>query len=80
MTFHDKIKLTVGKGNHCERKVLQKRRCKEQLKGCEMMLTAVSGYYNGEHIVTEEKVDLVARQKVIITILEYTPEKKRRLI
>ena len=79
MTSHDKIKLSVGKDNHWERNNLQKRRCKEKWKGCEMMLTAVSGYYNGEHIVTEEKVDLVAGQKVIITILEYTPEKKKKV-
>ena len=43
------------------------------------MLTAVNGYYNGEHIVTEEKVNLIAGQKVIITILEYTPEKKKNI-
>ena len=43
------------------------------------MLTAVNGYYNGEHIVTEEKVHLIAGQKVIITILEYTPEKKKNI-
>ena len=43
------------------------------------MLAAVNGYYNGEHIVTEEKVNLTAGQKVIITILEYMPEKKKTI-
>ena len=43
------------------------------------MLTAVNGYYNGTHIVTNEKVHLVAGQKVIITILDYTPEKKKKI-
>lgn len=43
------------------------------------MLTAVNGYYNGEHIVTEEKVNLIAGQKVIITILENAPEKKKKV-
>ena len=43
------------------------------------MLTAVNGYYNGEHIVTEEKVNLIAGQKVIITILEYAPVKKKKV-
>ena len=40
------------------------------------MLTAVNGYYNGEHIVLDEKVNLSVGQKVIITILEYVPQKK----
>ena len=44
-----------------------------------MMLTAVGGYYNGEHIVTEEKVNLIAGQKDIITILDYIPERKKKV-
>lgn len=43
------------------------------------MLTAVKGYYNGEHIVTEEEVNLISGQKVIITILEYIPTKKKKI-
>ena len=38
------------------------------------MLTAVNGHYNGEHIVTDEKITLHAGQRVIITILDYTTE------
>ena len=41
------------------------------------MLTAVNGYYNGEQIVTDEKINLYKGQKVIITILDYSPVKKK---
>ena len=41
------------------------------------MLTAVNGHYNGEHIVTDEKITLHAGQRVIITILDYTTEQKK---
>ncbi len=34
------------------------------------MLTAVSGYYNGSHIVMDEDLKLQAGQQVIITVLE----------
>ena len=34
------------------------------------MLTAVGGYYNGQQIIMDEKVDLRDGQRVIITILE----------
>lgn len=34
------------------------------------MLTAVSGYYNGQQIVMDEKINLRDGQRVIITILE----------
>ena len=43
------------------------------------MPTAVNGYYNGDHIVMEEDIHLIPGQKVIITILEYTPEKKKKV-
>lgn len=39
------------------------------------MLTAVNDFFNGEHIVTEEKDILIAGQKVVITIFEYAPKK-----
>ena len=41
------------------------------------MLTEVNGNYNGEHIVTDEKITLHAGQRVIITILDYTTEQKK---
>lgn len=34
------------------------------------MMMAVKGYFNGENIVTDEKISLQTGQKVIITILE----------
>ena len=34
------------------------------------MFTAVNGYYNGEHIVMDERVNLHVGQRVIITILD----------
>lgn len=34
------------------------------------MLTAVTGYYDGDKIVTDENVKLSKGQKVIITILD----------
>ena len=37
------------------------------------MLTAVSGYYNGSHIVMDEDVALSMGQRVVITILEAAP-------
>lgn len=33
-------------------------------------MMAVKGYFNGENIVTDEKISLQTGQKVIITILE----------
>ena len=42
------------------------------------MLTAVNGYYNGEQIVLNEKIKLYKGQKVIITILEDSPIKRKR--
>ena len=39
------------------------------------MLSAVSGYYNGSHIVMDEEIHLKPGQKVIITVLgEIVPE------
>jgi hypothetical protein len=43
----------------------------------EESMLSVNGYYNGERIVMDEKVSLSAGQKVIITILDSTHEKKR---
>lgn len=43
------------------------------------MLTAVNGYYNGEQIVMEEEVNLQAGQKVIVTILDYIPARKKQI-
>ena len=34
------------------------------------MLTAVRGYYNGSHIVMDEKIELQTGQQVIITVLD----------
>lgn len=41
------------------------------------MLTAVNGYYDGKHIVTEENIRLVTGQKVIITILDSIHSEKK---
>ena len=41
-----------------------------QQGGREIMLTAVSGYYNGQQIVMDEEINLRDGQRVIITILE----------
>ena len=41
------------------------------------MLTAVNGYYNGKSIVMEERVKLLDGQKVIITILDGTRDKRK---
>ena len=38
------------------------------------MLTAVSGYYDGNGIVMDEEISMSVGQRVIITILENTPE------
>lgn len=43
------------------------------------MLTAVNGYYNGEQIVMDEKINLQKGQKVIITILEYSPMREKKI-
>ena len=49
------------------------------------MLSAVSGYYNGSHIVMDEEIYLQPGQKVIITVLSETvnnhdtDEKRRNL-
>ena len=43
------------------------------------MLTAVSGYYNGECIVPDERIDLAVGQRVIITILDTIPAKKKKV-
>ena len=43
------------------------------------MLTAVNGYYDGKHIVTEENIRLVTGQKVIITILDSIPSEKKKV-
>ena len=38
-------------------------------------MLAINGYYDGEHIVPEEKVKLKKNQKLIITILDEDTEK-----
>ena len=46
------------------------------------MMTAVEGYYNGTHIVIDEKIHLHKGQRVIVTVLESSDEqsgKKRDL-
>lgn len=48
------------------------------------MLSAVSGYYNGAHIVMDEEIHLKPGQKVIITVLgeivnSNTEQKKNNL-
>lgn len=42
------------------------------------MLTAVQGYYNGTHIVTDEQINLRKGQKVIITVLEPVTEPRQK--
>lgn len=42
------------------------------------MLTAVQGYYNGTHIVTDEQINLRKGQKVIITVLEPVTELRQK--
>ena len=37
------------------------------------MLTAVSGYYDGNGIVMDEEISMTVGQRVIITILDHTP-------
>lgn len=45
------------------------------------MLTAIEGYYNGQNIVTDEKIALKKGQKVIITILnDVTAQPENRQI
>ncbi len=44
------------------------------------MLTAVSGHYDGQEIVLDEKIELQTGQKLMITILDsfvVTPAKKQ---
>ena len=43
------------------------------------MLAAVNGYYDGEQIVMDEKVKMQKGQKVIITILEYSPMREKKI-
>ena len=43
------------------------------------MLAAVNGYYDGEQIVMDEKVKIQKGQKVIITILEYSPMREKKI-
>lgn len=43
------------------------------------MLSAVKGYYNGEQIVMNEDVKLVAGQEVIVTILEMQNKAKKKI-
>lgn len=43
------------------------------------MLTAVKGYYNGNHIVINEDVTLSTGQEVIVTILD-SPSAERKNI
>lgn len=41
------------------------------------MLTAVKGYYNGEQIVMDEDIPIVAGQEVIVTILDGQTKKNK---
>lgn len=43
------------------------------------MLTAVKGYYNGNHIVIEEDIKLSVGQEVIVTVLEMKKPPKEKI-
>ena len=43
------------------------------------MLTAVKGYYNGNHIVINEDISLNTGQEVIVTILDTQNEPKKKI-
>ena len=43
------------------------------------MMSAVKGYYDGKQIVINEDVKMSIGQEVIITILEMTRKKKKRI-
>lgn len=43
------------------------------------MLAAVKGYYNGNQIVMDEDIKLVAGQEVIVTILDMQKQTKKNV-
>lgn len=43
------------------------------------MLTAVKGYYNGNHIVISEDIALNTGQEVIVTILDSPPSERKNI-